>query len=407
MSLQLLKACLNHQFYTDNVDKLSEEFFPAEVRKIYLVLSEYYRSSESDLSEEGLRTLFHAKYPAITATERKSYDLLFDNIAETKVEEAVVQELVRIEQLKLNMTKLAAEALDIADGKHRDLDRLHSLYEKLTVQEDSDNVIPITDDLDELLAENQRIFKWRFCLDNLQNRIGGIGPGTLGLTAARPNGGKTAFLVSLIFHPQGWAKQGAKVLYLGNEEPVQRTKLRAFECLSGVPNYEFKANDKLLAQVKESYMALPEKPIMLDVVGVSFKDMEKLVAQYSPDILVIDQLDKVKVSGKYNSGHEELRQVYLQARELAKRYQCAVVGVSQASAEADGKLKYGFDKLEGSKTGKGAECDWIITIGAQSFDSSQGEDNGFRTANICKNKLGGWEGQETFMLEKEISRIKQ
>ena len=82
-----------------------------------------------------------------------------------------------------------------------------------------------------------------------------------------------------------------------------------------------------------------------------------------PDLLIIDQLDKVHVSGTFARTDEKLRAIYTGAREIAKRRSCALIGVSQASAYASSTLDLPFDMMENSKTGKEIEYDFIIDVG--------------------------------------------
>ena len=92
-------------------------------------------------------------------------------------------------------------------------------------------------------------------------------------------------------------------------------------------------------------------------------DIDSHCEKHKPDIIVIDQLDKVNVSGTYARTDEKLRAVYTGAREIAKRHNCCVIAISQASADAHGKTRISFDMMENSKTGKAAEADLIIGIG--------------------------------------------
>lgn len=404
MSLELLKHCLNYDFYNKNKELLDPEFFPSEVRKIYLAIVEYFSTATTSCSVEDILQYYYSRYPAMTNTEKANVSLVFDNLRQVNISEEAAEIIIRNEKLKLNATKLATIALDIADGKHINLSSLESVLLKLKTdyQGEAKIVEAITDDIDSLMSMGGEVYRWKFCLPNLVDKMNGVGPGIFGIIGARPNAGKTAFVVSLVFHPDGWAKQGAKVLYLGNEEAAFRTKKRGMVCYTGIPEYEWAERKQ---EVAEKYDEISGNITMFDVVGMSLGSLEEYIAKHQPDIVIIDQLDKIKTSDKFGTKHEELRELYTQTRELSKKYNCAIIGVSQASAEAEGKLYYGFDMLEGSKTGKGAETDFIITIGKQGFDNTKGDDNGMRVANICKNKLTGMECNVKFMLDHKLSRI--
>ena len=121
------------------------------------------------------------------------------------------------------------------------------------------------------------------------------------------------------------------------------------------------------------------------------------------DIIVIDQLDKINVTGTYARTDEKLRQIYTSVREIAKRRDCAVIAISQASADAHGKTRISFDMMENSKTGKAAEADLIIGIGKHgtldSLDTT-------RVMCISKNKISGYHGEITCNIEPQLSRYR-
>ena len=61
-----------------------------------------------------------------------------------------------------------------------------------------------------------------------------------------------------------------------------------------------------------------------------------------------------------------------------------MIAVSQAGGTGEGKLFLTMDDVDGSKTGKQGEADWILGIGKETDNTSR-----IRYFNICKNKLLG------------------
>ena len=102
----------------------------------------------------------------------------------------------------------------------------------------------------------------------------------------------------------------------------------------------------------------------------------------------------------------ELKQIYQWAREISKTY-APVIAVSQASGEAEGKLFLTMDMVDGSKTAKQGEADWILGIGKEQDNTSR-----TRYFNISKNKLIGDEdtlpelrhGSTQVLIKPEIAR---
>ncbi len=259
----------------------------------------------------------------------------------------------------------------------------------------------MTTDIDELLDEIGEP-KFKLNIPSIADRVQGVSPGEFALIFARPEVGKTAFWVSLCFSPGGFCHQGYKVLALCNEEPAKRTMLRAISACTGMSKSELVTTEGR-ARARSLFAPVKDFIRMDDAVAMSMTEMDALVALEKPDIVIVDQLDKISVSGSFTREDERLRHVYLEAREIAKRHECAVFGVSQASYEAEGKTVITYAMMENSRTGKGAEADLIIGCGKPSLVDGM-DDTNQRFATISKNKITGYHGTIPIMIDPEISR---
>jgi len=140
---------------------------------------------------------------------------------------------------------------------------------------------------------------------------------------------------------------------------------------------------------------------IVDTVNWDLDQVDDYCEKNKPNILIIDQLDKVSVRGNFARTDEKLRAVYTGAREIAKRHNCCVIALSQASADAQGRAELTFDMMENSKTGKAAEADLIIGIGQQNVVDSQAV---LRTLCVSKNKITGWHGRIDCEINPFLSR---
>ena len=93
-----------------------------------------------------------------------------------------------------------------------------------------------------------------------------------------------------------------------------------------------------------------------------------------------------------------LKAAAIHARNISKQYDCAVIWMSQLSAEAEGRADLNQAMMEGSKTGKAAEADLMILIGKTQQAEGEEEDP-IRYLNIAKNKLNGFQGKITCQLD--------
>jgi hypothetical protein len=100
-----------------------------------------------------------------------------------------------------------------------------------------------------------------------------------------------------------------------------------------------------------------------------------------------------------------LKDAAIHARNIAKQYGCAVIWMSQLSAEAEGKVYVDQSMLEGSKTGKASECDLMVLISKNPQTEGEYEGDADRHLVVAKNKLkGGWHGRIKCKLDGETAR---
>ena len=402
MEIELIKTLLNHEAYQSTQAKLRQSIFSEDGADLYVLLKDAHEKYEADLKPEDLYSIWLSKNPVATTSEINEFR---DNIDDLKRAEAITSEVATdvIESLWRREIgrDIANIGINMSEGDTSALLKLQSLIEKISGSYMPDEFgEPTTDNIYELLAETSDDNRWKFNIETLARHVYGIGPAEFGIVFARPETGKSAFLISIIAGPGGFCQQGAKVLYLGNEERTTRTKLRAIQACSGMTREQITENPDL---AMSKYQAIRDRLIMKDVQEWDLDTINAYCEKIKPDAVFIDQADKVTISGQYNSSHERLRELYRSLRELAKRHDCALVGVSQASAEAEGKTRVDFSMLEGSKTGKAAEADLIIGIGKASSGDDNEPDNR-RFINVSKNKLSGFHGYVIAMIEPEVSR---
>ena len=177
--------------------------------------------------------------------------------------------------------------------------------------------------------------------------------------------------------------------------------MRLINAHTGMTFAEIKENP---TKASELWGQIKDKIRILDTVDWTLEKIDSYVAKEKPDVLVIDQLDKVHMGGSFARGDEKLRAIYTGAREIAKRRDCSLIGISQASADASGKWDMTFDMMENSKTGKAAEADVIIGVGYKP-NSDYSNDND-RSLSVSKNKITGWHGKIMVKIVPEVSRYR-
>ena len=354
---------------------------------MWQALVDAHAEYSSDLTGAELQAYFDSRHPALPDSTRYRYWELFytleDNIGKnTDLQERVIRDLWMRHRARI-ISELSVNIFLGKENNFGELKRLiestaeDSIGEKTTYTEVDQGLVEL---LDSLSLTPDFPFAWK----PLSDVVPGLDRGHFGIIFARPETGKTTFIS---FLAKKFLEQGFTIAVWGNEEPAVRTKLRIIQSYFEVTREELYEGKDEFAEIWLEQ--INNRLHVLDCVGTTIQEIDDWCKINKPDIVFIDQLDKVKIAGKYNRGDEKLKEIYLQAREIAKRNKCLVWGVSQASAEAEGMRNVEYQYLDNSKTGKAGEADLIIGIGKRNDD--QGRD-GLRHLCISKNKQNGWHG---------------
>jgi len=397
---QMIRLMLNKKFYTQYKGILSPTVFSGDISSLYDTIQKAHDKYEEDLKVDELYSLHTAIFnPALTRAAKEKFSELVEDIKEVQEpNKEIAKDIMRILSDRDLAQRIAVESTEIFNGKEANFNEITTMIEKHKHGIDEEKVPAVTNDVNEVLDLLSVTTKWKFNIPVLKENVGGIGGGNLMIAFARPETGKTAFWVSLCAGPNGFAEQGAKIHAFINEEPAIRTQMRAISCYTGMTRQEI-IDD---IQTAQSYWGdIKDNISMFDTVDWSMDDIDTHCEKHKPDIIVIDQLDKINVSGTYSRTDEKLRQIYTSVREIAKRRDCAVIAISQASAEADNRNSVSFDQMENSKTGKAAEADLIIGIGR---NANTDLENNIRTLCVSKNKINGYHGEPVCTIRREISR---
>jgi len=396
---QLINLLLDKDFYEENKGRVSKTMFTNGTGTLYETITKAHANSDTSLSIDEISTLHTEVYnPALTRVARDNFSDLLEEVKNQKPNKKIAVTILESLHKQAIAKQIAVKATEMYnntnDTTFNDIQTLIDESNGVN-KEEYENV---TDDIHLLIDALKDNTKWKFNLSEFRDRVNGIGDGNFLIVFARPESGKTAFWVNMVAGQGGFASQGAKVCALINEEPAIRTQMRLVNAHTGMSFAEIKDNP---TKAGESWANIKDNMRILDTVDWSLDKIDSYVAKEKPNVLIIDQLDKVHVTGTFARTDEKLRAIYTGAREIAKRRSCALIGISQASADASGRLDLTFDMMENSKTGKAAEADVIIGVG---FSNNLEVDQDLRSVAVSKNKITGYHGKITCKIIPELSR---
>ena len=401
MEKQLVNLLLKKDFYVKNKSKVERTIFTNGVGNFYDTIKKAHNQyPDIDLDIDEVSSLHMDVYnPALTRVAKTNFLNLVDEIKNEKMPNENVADDILDSMYKRSLAhKIAVEATNIYNGGDASFNSIRGFIDEAEnqVEEDGDAV---TDDIGKLIKEIDADTQYKFGdIPDLRKLVKGVGKGNLMIVFARPEAGKTAFWISLVANRNGFASQSVKVHALVNEEPAIRTQMRLINCWTGMTKEEIAVD---IDKAKHEWNKIKSNVRIVDTVNWDLDQVDAYCKKHNPEILVIDQLDKVSAKGNFSRTDEKLRAIYMGAREIAKRNNCCVIAVSQASADAHGQTMLSFDMMENSKTGKAAEADLIIGIGQQNIVDSEAT---LRTLCVSKNKITGWHGRIDCVINPFLSR---
>jgi len=393
MEQQLLHKLFTYEFYNKH-KTLIDNLFPSELQGLYTTIEKAHDKYKTDLDYEWVKKLHQEYNPNLTTAQRSAVAILLDDMEHNPVPpDDMAGDILRSMARKETARQVAQTALRVVNG---DVDNLLEIIELANSLEDDKPIESTYEevefDLDQLLevTSDDNLFKLR--LETLAEHVAGVGPGNFVIVFARPESGKTTYTC---YEAAGFLKQGLKVGYFANEEPAPRVYTRLLCSYLGKSMGEIRAEPN---KAQDEFGDAADRLRMLDCVGMDIREVDSWSKRNSPNILMLDQLDKFSISGNFSRSDERLGELYQSGREIAKRNKCVVWSVSQASADGADRAGLTFSMMAGSKTAKAAEADLIIGIG---HNSQLHNDTLVRQFNVDKNKINGWHGHVTVTLDKD------
>jgi len=212
----------------------------------------------------------------------------------------------------------------------------------------------------------------------LNSRIGGgLLPGHHMILFARPEVGKTMFLINAL---AGFAKQGLRTLYIGNEDPLDDIIMRAVTRMADMTRAEV-MEDPELAEERARENGY-DNVVFAGLSPGTLSEIEALVVEHEPKVLIVDQLRNLNV--KEDNFVRALEKAAIGVRTIGKRHGVVVLSATQAGDSASGKSVLDMGDVDNSNTGIPAQADVLLGLGM----SSEDEARGFRVLSLCKNKPG-------------------
>lgn len=374
--LNIVRSFLVRENYVNYRNFLKDSDFTKEMLPVLAALDLWYKNNTTDCSVDDLCNLFFATPVA----NRDFYREVLGGLGSKTPLESTKTLLEGFRRQRM-LEDLSSAAYEASEGR-KQIEHVIKLADGLQLPAIDDDLEVVTDDLALILDTTVKTSGLRWRLQSLNRALGSLRKGDFGFIYARPETGKTTFLASeATYMAEQLTKESGPILWFNNEEEGRKVKFRLFQAALGKTKQDILDNPHL---AQAEYLKLTKgKILMYDDATMSKRLIEQLCEKHKPSLVIIDQIDKVH---GFQNDREDLRlgQIYVWGREIAKRF-CPVMGVCQASAEAEGREFLTMGEVSNSKTSKTAEADWILGIG----NKNAGGFERVRGISIPKNKLLG------------------
>lgn len=281
------------------------------------------------------------------------------------------------------------------EGEEIDLGAvLRSTVERFEMESNRKVKTPwVKDDIGDLLQDDMddRGLHWR--IPDLAMSMRPLRPGDFGIIAARPDVGKTTFCTDQLTHfaaqlPELYPDEERSILWFNNEGPGRRIVSRLYQsALNATVSdlVELHKTGTINRAYEEAIKGPKERIRVFDVHDFWNHEIEDIVRQTPPAVILFDMVDNIKFGGGVNNNGQRtdqlLEAMYQWSRVMGVKHDCVVLATSQVSADGENLCYPSLSMLKDSKTGKQGAADFILTLGyQQDFPNS-------RYIGLTKNKL--------------------
>lgn len=328
---------------------------------------------------------FKAWHPKMSDDKFNSFRAMLLNTVPSPDEDQRTNILAELSELEL-MTKLANLAEQFNSGDLPDAFSAVSLtMDSFKERTGRQGIRYIDTPIGDLLQDefNDAGIAWR--LDCLNRSMRRLRPGDFGIIAGRPDKGKTSFISSEVTFFASQLPPDLNIVWLNNEGFGKRIIPRLYQSALDLSMNDLKerhTNGVLVDQYREAVGRI-DKIRILDIHGLSTGQVESILDDNNPGVIVYDMIDKIRGFGDAARTDLMLEQMYDWGRERSVKYGCVGLATSQISNDGDGMQFPTLGMLKDSKTGKQGACDFQLMIGASNDIGLAGS----RFISLPKNKL--------------------
>jgi KaiC/GvpD/RAD55 family RecA-like ATPase len=362
--------------HVTNLKNYSKEF-----GILFKLISDYYSRDSEATSVHRDVLLEQVSVSLRNEKHLKDFTELVDDAILASASAKNVNQII-LEAKKSELGRQLAQAI-ANDRDHKDLlEQYNQIFAAASLDEVLDRGLDIyeTVDIGELIRKEKTDAEYiKLYPRSLNDRLGGgLKRGHHVIAFGRPEAGKSLFAINAAC---GFARQGYKGIYLINEDREEDIILRTISNLTNIPGWELEghASEAIDLAAQNGFHNI----IFVSAAPGTLEQIDRLMERYRPVWMVVDQLRNIQI--KEDNRTVQLEKAATGIRTLGKKWDVAIVSVTQAGDSASDKAILDMSDVDNSKTGIPAQADLMVGIGV----TDELEMRGQRYLSLPKNKLGG------------------
>ena len=242
-------------------------------------------------------------------------------------------------------------------------EEMESLYNK---DKGEDPTIGI-DYLYELDRRAKERVTMKYGIPSLDSVTGGIHKKEFTVLAARPAVGKSAFALQLAQN----AAKGGRVVFFSLEMSKNNFTERLVCSQTDIPHHALKTGLLLDTDREKLNVALIKVPKTLLIFEKKsyLSQIKDVIKEYSPELVIIDQVGLMKASGRFNSRREEITEITRSLKLLSLEKNIAIIGIAQINRGGADKMPSLSDLKESGSYEE--DADNVIIIHRWNMDDAK------------------------------------